>query len=373
MKTKILVVEDEAIIGMDIRNTLLRLGYEVPSVVISGEEAITKVDQYQPQLILMDIQLKKGGIDGIEASKIIQEKWQIPIVFLTAHSDSKTLERSKSTNLFGYIIKPFDEKDLYTTIEIALARAKAESEMRKAWAKEKELNELKSRFVSTVSHEFRTPLSTIALSTGLLEKYKSKWDEPKKQVHFQRIQSSIKQMTNLLDDVLTIGQIESGNMPFNPTPINLTQFLGQMLEEKQDLDQNLHPITYQIEGELSQICIDEKLFRHIFSNLLSNAIKYSPLGTEIKVKLTYSEHQVSITVSDQGIGIPPQDQQRLFEMFYRAENVGTIQGTGVGLSIVKRAVEMHGGQITVDSEVNQGTTFIVQIPLPDQNPDLLSP
>ncbi|MEY3870620.1 MAG: hybrid sensor histidine kinase/response regulator [Microcoleaceae cyanobacterium] len=363
LTVKILVVEDEAVIGMDIRNTLLKLGYEVPPVVMSGEEAIHKAQEYQPDLILMDIVLKKGGIDGIEAAKQIRDHLIIPIIFLTAHSDIKTLERSKNTDPFGYIIKPFKEKDLHTMIEIALARSKGEKELLKILKEQQEINELKSRFVSMVSHEFRTPLATIALSAGLLDKYAHKWQLEKQKVHFSRIISSVQQMTELLNDILTIGQVESGNVAFNPNHINLETFMEEMLEERENLDQNQHKIEYQCEGDLTDVVMDEKLLRHILSNLISNALKYSPEGRDVKIKLLRMDNWVKIRIQDYGIGIPPEDKKQLFEMFHRAQNVGTIQGTGVGLAIVKRAVDMHGGEIDVESEQGKGTIFTVTLPL----------
>ncbi len=368
LTVKILVVEDEAVIGMDIRNTLLKLGYQVPPLVMSGEDAIHKAQEYEPDLILMDIVLKKGGIDGIEAAKTIRENLMIPIIFLTAHSDIKTLERSKNTDPFGYIIKPFKEKDLHTMIEIALARSKGERELLKVLKEQQEINELKSRFVSMVSHEFRTPLATIALSAGLLDKYAHKWQLEKQKVHFSRIISSVQQMTELLNDILTIGQVESGNVTFNPHKMNLAKFMEEMLEERENLDQNQHKIAYQCEGDLTDVTMDEKLLRHILSNLMSNALKYSPEGRDVNIKLLRMDNWVKIRIQDYGIGIPPEDKKRLFEMFHRAQNVGTIQGTGVGLAIVKRAVDIHGGEIDVESEQGKGTIFTVTLPLDRESP-----
>jgi signal transduction histidine kinase len=372
LTVKILVVEDEAVIGMDIRNTLLKLGYQVPPVVMSGEDAIQKAQEYQPDLILMDIHLKKGGIDGIEAAKNIRKNLMIPIIFLTAHSDVKTLDRSKKTDPFGYIIKPFKEKDLPTMIEIALARSQGEKEMLNLLKQQQDMNELKSSFVSMVSHEFRTPLATIALSAGLLDKYAHKWPIEKQKVHFSRIIFSVQQMTELLNDILTIGQVESGNVTFNPDHINLEKFIEEMLEERETIDQNQHKIEYQCEGDLTNVVMDEKLLRHIFSNLISNALKYSPQGRDVNIKLIRMDNWVKIRIQDYGIGIPPEDKKRLFEMFHRAQNVGSIPGTGVGLAIVKRAVDMQGGEIDVESEEGKGTIFTVRLPLDRQSPFVTS-
>lgn len=361
MTSTILVVEDEVIIGMDIRNSLKRLGYNVPAVVATGEKAIEKAEKIQPDLILMDIMLK-GSMDGVEAAEKIRDRYQLPVVFLTAHTDATTLQRAKETAPFGYIVKPFEEKDLYTTIEIALARCKAENEIRKSLMKERELNELKSRFISMVSHEFRTPMSTILFSADLLELYSTQWSDEKKMTHIHRIQTAIQHMNHLLDDVLLIGKAEAGKLDFNPKDIDLEKFCRDLVEEVQVADQHRHPFEMMMEGDFSQCQMDDKLLRHIFINLLSNAVKYSPEQAPIQFQLRADDETVTLIVQDAGIGIPQVDQDRLFETFHRATNVGTIPGTGLGLAIVKRSVDRHQGQITFSSEPQQGTTFTVLLP-----------
>lgn len=361
MTSTILVVEDEVIIGMDIRNSLKRLGYNVPAVVATGEKAIEKAEKIQPDLILMDIMLK-GSMDGVEAAEKIRDRYQLPVVFLTAHTDATTLQRAKETAPFGYIVKPFEEKDLYTTIEIALARCKAENEIRKSLMKERELNELKSRFISMVSHEFRTPMSTILFSADLLELYSTQWSDEKKMTHIHRIQTAIQHMNHLLDDVLLIGKAEAGKLDFNPKEIDLEKFCRDLVEEVQVADQHRHPFEMMMKGDFSQCQMDDKLLRHILINLLSNAVKYSPEQAPIQFQLRADDETVTLIVQDAGIGIPQVDQDRLFETFHRATNVGTIPGTGLGLAIVKRSVDRHQGQITFSSEPQQGTTFTVLLP-----------
>ncbi len=364
---KILIVEDETIIALDIKRTLSNLGYAVPAVISSAEKALDKIAEIQPDLVLMDIMLK-GSMDGVEAADRLRKQHQIPVVYLTAHTDSKTLERAKETQPFGYIVKPFEERDVHTTVEMALARSQAEADIRRALEKEKELGELKSRFVSMVSHEFRTPMATILFSAGLLENYGNKWSEEKKVTHLHRIQAAVKQMTDLLDSVLTIGQVEANKLEFNPAAIDVEKFCSSLAEDAQLLAGEKHEISFSSQGNCTGALMDEKLLRHIFSNLLSNAVKYSPKGGTVKFELTCEPSgQVAIfRVRDEGIGIPPQDRERLFETFHRAANVGNISGTGLGLAIVKRSVELHGGEISFDSEVGVGTTFTVTLPLRSQ-------
>ncbi|MUG99895.1 PAS domain S-box protein [Scytonema sp. UIC 10036] len=247
------------------------------------------------------------------------------------------------------------------TLNDITQRKQAEQELRKALEKEKELNQLKSRFVSMTSHEFRTPLTTIMGTTELLKHYSNQWNEDKKLVYFDRIHTAVNRMTQMLDDVLLLGKVEAGKWDFYPIWINLVNFCNSLIEELQLTAQAEHKIILTIEGEPTDAYIDEKLLTHILNNLLSNAIKYSPLGGNVRFSLIFLDREIVFQVQDRGIGIPKEDQKHLFEGFYRAHNVGKISGTGLGLAIVKKAVELHKGKITVNSEVGVGTTFTVTI------------
>jgi signal transduction histidine kinase len=245
-----------------------------------------------------------------------------------------------------------------------MQRKRVEDEVRTELKKEKELSELKSRFISMASHEFRTPLCTILSSADLLETYGKKWSEDKKTEHLQRIQSAVERMTQLLDDVLLIGKAEAGKLEFQPAPMNLDKFCTDLVEElQQGKSSSQHTITFVKRGHYTTTLMDEKLLRHILSNLISNAIKYSTPGSNIYFEVNCQEEEAIFLIKDSGIGIPKEDQQRLFESFHRAKNVGTIPGTGLGLAIVKKSLDLHSGKITVDSIVGGGTTFIIRLPL----------
>jgi len=240
-------------------------------------------------------------------------------------------------------------------------RKQAEADIRNALEKEKELGELKSRFVTMASHEFRTPLATILSSAELIQHYSHKWGEEKKLVHLQRIQLAVKHMTGLLNDVLLIGKAEAGKLECNLALLDLVQFCRDLVEEMQ-ISTSTHTIDFRIQGQCSDTYMDEKLLRHILSNLLSNAIKYSPQGGTVCFSLNCELADMIFEVQDEGIGIPASDQMQLFDSFHRASNVGTISGTGLGLSIVKKSVDLHGGTIVVKSQVGSGTTFTVKLP-----------
>ncbi|MBW4576385.1 MAG: PAS domain S-box protein [Aphanothece sp. CMT-3BRIN-NPC111] len=252
-------------------------------------------------------------------------------------------------------------------------RQRAETEIRNAFEKEKQLNELKSRFITIASHEFRTPLTTILAAAESLEHYSHRWNEEKKVSYLHRIQDGVKRMTELLNDVLIVAKADAGKVEFEPKVINLIQFCQELTEEMQLADGNQHQIIFVNDGNFPDKTLakkfaymDEKLLRQIFTNLLSNAMKYSPCGSTIYFELSYQDENAVFQVQDQGIGIPPEDTELLFDAFHRAKNVGTISGTGLGLAIVKNAVDIHGGSITASSDVGVGTTFIVMLPLNHQ-------
>ena len=250
------------------------------------------------------------------------------------------------------------------TLEDITERKQAELEIARALEKEKELSDLKSRFITTTSHEFRTPLSIISSSSEILEHYAGKLDEAKKIKHLQRIQSAVQYMTQLLEDVLLINRAEVEKLEFNPVRLDVVKFCRELVEEV-ELGVKIHPaIALQNDcPELFMANIDEKLLRQILNNLLSNAIKYSPPSSTINFRLACENERVIFQIRDQGIGIPPEDQARLFESFHRAKNVGNVPGTGLGLAIIKKCVELHQGQIAVESELGVGTTFTVTLPV----------
>lgn len=242
------------------------------------------------------------------------------------------------------------------------ARMKAEEEIRRALAKERELSELKSRFVSMTSHQFRTPLSTILSSADLLEFYIEQWPTDRKLEHVQRIQTAVMTMTQMMNDILVIGRAEANKLQFQPMPVDLVQFCQDEIDAARIHARPDHHITFESTEASAVVMADSRLLHQILDNLLSNAIKYSPEGGHIQLALQQQVGQVTISVSDQGIGIPPEDQPHLFDAFHRARNVGDLPGTGLGLPIVKKSVDAYGGTITFVSQPRQGSTFTVVLP-----------
>lgn len=357
---KIVVVEDERVVARDIEKRLVKLGYSVPAIAGSAEEALQKVAEHLPDLVLMDVQLR-SETDGIETAEAIRVNFGIPVIYLTAFADETTLQRAKVTEPFGYIIKPFDERELHVAIEVALRRRLAEAAIRVALEKEQELRELKSRFWSMFAHEFRTPMTSILSCAQVMEQYGNTMPESRRREYLYLIQNSIRSMDNLLNDVLTVARAEGGSLEFSPTVLNLEQFCRELVEETQFISDSTHSISVTTQGNCTTTYLDKKLLWHILSNLLSNAVKYSPLGSQITLNLSCPNGDIVLTVQDTGIGIPPEDQPYLFEPFHRASNVGTVPGTGLGLTLVKKCLDLHGGQIQVSSTPGEGTTVIVRL------------
>ncbi|MBD2461441.1 response regulator [Oscillatoria sp. FACHB-1407] len=357
---KVLVVEDERVVARDIEKRLKKLGYFVVASVASGEEALQKAADLRPDLVLMDIQIK-GEMDGIETAEQIRTELDIPVIYLTAYADEDTLQRAKVTEPFGYIVKPFDERDLHVAIEVALRRRLAEAAVRVALKKEKELSELKSRFWSMVVHEFRNPLASILSSAQLLERHGHDLVEERRREYLYLIQNSIRSLDSLLNDILHLSQAERQVLEFDPQPIQLESFCQQTIEEMLFSTGFSHQIIFNPQGSFKDVCLDQKLLWHILTNLLSNAIKYSPQGGVIYLDVICPNGEVIFRIKDSGIGIPPEDQQHLFQPFHRAENVGSIPGTGLGLTMVKSCLDLHHGEISFESEVGRGTTFTVKL------------
>ncbi len=257
---------------------------------------------------------------------------------------------------------------LNQTLENRVAKRTTELEaaqvgLARALEAERELGNLKSRFVSMVSHEFRTPLGVIMSAVELLQHYEDRLPAEQKAELLSDIRGATTAMAGLMEQVLLLGRVEAGKLGFRPVLVDLPVFAQKLAAETCAATRNRCPIVVECGPDLFGSQADETLLRHILSNLLSNAVKYSPPGSEILFRLERANDDALCLVKDHGIGIPEMDRPHLYEAFHRCENVGEIQGTGLGLVIVKRCVEMHSGHISFESETGQGTTFTVRLPL----------
>lgn len=257
-----------------------------------------------------------------------------------------------------------EERVEQRTRELAEAVKKVEEsqeEVIRALKKEKELNNMKSQFVTIASHEFRTPLATILSSASLIGRYGTTEEEEKRQKHVKRIKSAVTNLTEILNDFLSIGKLEEGRVHSIPVQVDLDAFCRNLIDEIHGLCKEKQQIRFEYNGN-TEVWLDKQLLRNILFNLLSNGIKYSDPGKIILLKINANYVQVDIEVHDEGIGIPVKDQPNIFDRFFRAHNAGATQGTGLGLNIVNNYVSLMGGQVTFSSEAGKGTTFFVKLP-----------
>lgn len=238
---------------------------------------------------------------------------------------------------------------------------KTKRDLKKSLDREMELNEMKSRFVAMASHEFRTPLATMMSSLSLVTKYAELNDKEKQDRHVTKIKSSIINLTDILNDLLSVSKLEEGKVENYPVDVNLKDLILDIVAEIQPIAKPGQHIDLTYTGKDIAV-VDKKVIKHVLFNLLSNAIKFSPENAAIQLQADVQNAYLKLVVSDQGIGIAQEDQEHLFERFFRGQNVTHIQGTGLGLNIVGRYVEMMNGHIDFESTENKGTTFTITIP-----------
>jgi PAS domain S-box-containing protein len=238
---------------------------------------------------------------------------------------------------------------------------KTKNELNQALDKEKELNELKSRFVSMASHEFRTPLATIMSSLSLVKAYGEQNDTVKQSRHIQKIKSSIGNLTDILNDFLSVSKLEEGKVEHIQEQFEIQRYINEVVAEMELFCKAGQKISYQHSGG-EMVLLDKKLIKHILYNLLSNAVKFSAENKEITITTERTDNEFKISVQDQGIGISEKDQKHLFQRFFRAKNASNIQGTGLGLNIIENYIELMNGTINFTSVENEGTTFNLSFP-----------
>ena len=318
-------------------------------------------------VVLLDLSLPDAsGLDTLKQMQLAAA--DLPIIVLTGNNDDGIALQAVQAGAQDYLLKHnLDSRLLARVLRYAIERKRYEVTLRNALIKEKDLNELKSRFVSMVSHEFRNPLAAIQSSSDLLSNYSDRMPEEQNTKHFNSIRTQIQHLTLLLNDMLEFNKAESVGLQFHPLPIDFRASCQVVVDEMQQLA-GRREIKFIVNGLVEAVEMDTNLLRRALLNLLSNAVKYSPDGSVIEFSVTRGKEEIVLCIQDQGIGIPEEELSRLFEVFHRATNVGNIPGTGLGLAIVKQAVEAHGGTIAVDSQLTVGTTFTISIPICNDTP-----
>jgi signal transduction histidine kinase len=280
----------------------------------------------------------------------IPDEFTLRLVELYAHKARSFIEKVRSHETIKKQNLELEDKVNERTMELIISLER-----------EKELNELKSRFVSMASHEFRTPLSAILSSVALINAYHDDEQKEKRNKHIARVKASVKNMVDILNDFLSLDKLEQGKVDIVSEKFNLNEFVEDVLEDVNGILKHGQQINFSYNGD-KEIIQDKKILKNVLLNLLSNAIKYSEEEKGILLSIEVNEGSVSIKVKDEGIGIPKEEQKKLFDKFFRAKNAVYIQGTGLGLNIVKRYVELLDGNISFVSELNQGTTFTIIFP-----------
>jgi len=363
----------------------LAVYYEVllPQSTENSEEFLPFNQSFD--LAIIDGLALKRHWQWVAAQKQAEHPVCLPFLLITSRSDVGMATQFIWQSIDDLIIAPIEKIELQARVEILLRSRQlsltlklSHDQLDRTLQTAQELNEMKTSLLYMIAHDVRNPLNFIIGTTQLLTKYKLTLTDEKTQELLDKTQAAAKGIDQLLDDVLLLGRVESGQAGFCLLPLDLAKFCSELVGEFQS-SLNLKPLTDRVtlifvnHSQSAMVSLEVSLLRRILSNLLSNAIKYSPPNTEVIFELKVTETEAMFSVQDTGIGIPVADQGRLFDSFYRAKNVGRIPGTGLGLSIVKKCVDLHGGKITLISEEGVGSTFTVTLPIAKPEKNQISP
>jgi len=367
---RIMIVEDERILALDLAETLDELGYSVVGMVSRGEEAIELARRLDPQLILMDVRLD-GDVDGITAAETIRDEHDVPVVFLTAHADDDTLQRATHSDASAYLVKPFKAPDLRCVIEIALHKHAADMRLREneRWLEQtlqqrtaalEAANRELEAFSYSVAHDLRAPLRGIdSFSQLLIERYSHRLD-PEGLSYLNRVRAAASRMSQLIDALLSLAQVGRGEL--QPLDVDFSQLVQSVTSELAAANPGRHVPMIIAPG--MRAYGDPRLLRIVVANLLENAWKFTARRQRPAVEVGPVQNTALPTfyVRDNGAGFDPAYSSRLFGAFQRLHPQGEFPGTGIGLAIVQRVISRHGGRVWADSRPEQGATFYFTLP-----------
>ncbi|MBC7922450.1 MAG: response regulator [Ferruginibacter sp.] len=350
---RILIVEDEAISALCLEKMLLQRGYEVVSVVSTAEAAIVRTEELRPDLVLMDIFLP-GKMDGIQASRFIHDHCHIPVVFLTAYAQDSLVELAIEAGPFGYLLKPYQEPELYATIEIALLKHRSATYLR-------ELNATRDKFFSIIAHDLRHPLAALFQTTGILKDRLQRVSAQELAFFLEQIHDTAQTLHHLTENLLEWARLQGDRMTFRPAKTNLAALVDYALAIGQGSAQHKRIGLLNTVGRDQWVWADADMLLSAVNNLLSNAVKFSHADGRVTVSARPAGAYLEVSVLDDGVGIEAQFIDRLFH----SGSPVTQQewGTGFGLMLTKEFVARNGGQLSVTSTVGKGTRVTFTLPV----------
>ncbi|MGK7877793.1 MAG: response regulator [Xenococcaceae cyanobacterium] len=356
--TKIMIVEDELLIGMFLSQKLKKLGYKIVAMVSSGKAAIERAGLIKPDLILMDIALK-GDMDGIKAAAQIHKAHDIPVIYLTAYADDNTLDRAESTGSYGYIVKPFNERELHATIKMALKKHQEHTEA---------MEQLRSSITHSLPHELRTPLTGILSSSDfLLAEFESLKPYVVRDI-LGCIRSSAERLSRLIQNFLLYSELEL--ISANPAGVealhsNKTSYGIVVIQDValQQAQQAKREKDLQLKLQDASVQIGTKYLIKLLQELIENAFKFSQPGTPIRITSILKNNSFILSVRDQGRGMTAEQIAQIGAYIQFERQKYEQQGSGLGLAIATRLAQLHGGELTIESIPEKGTIVRVSLPI----------
>ena len=401
----VLIVEDDILSAKVLARAVTDLGYSVGAIAHSASQALADFKVCQPDIVLMDFNLGDGP-DGADLKSQLFEIRHTPVVMITSVESEEEMGKILDSRPDAYVQKPIDVRELGAVLELVTykfkkelelaelnrtleqrvkerteeldiavkslikemsAKEKIHQQLEKALKSEKQFGELKSKIITNLSHEFKTPLSSIRSSAQILDLILKKSSvDPKSLKHTERIQQAVDILTQLLVRILSVERDQDKLYHAEMMVFDLPVFIEGLKEELNDANHQQIRLNYEVNLTNDMIVSDPKLLRLIISNLVSNACKYSPEKSEVILRINSTEQHLSIEVEDFGIGMDQEDVDQIHYRFFRGKNVGSIEGTGIGMSIVKRSLGALFGKMKIESALNVGTKVNISIPLTEE-------
>jgi signal transduction histidine kinase len=346
---RLLIVEDEGITAIDTADLLRGLGYDVVGLVYAAEDAIAQVEAQRPDLVLMDIRLR-GAMDGIAAARVIQTRYGVPVVFATAYADDATLARARLAEPFGYVLKPFHERELRSAIEMALFKHRMERQ--------------RADMLAMLSHDIRNPLGVILAYGEMLEEELARGPGPQAQDLVRRVTATARAIHGLLTNYLDASRIETGRLCLARDAVALNDVVTRVCQQY-DAEARRRGVSLvtELAPSLPAAAADAVACERIVTNLLHNALKFTPRAGSVTIRSLRRGDMLAIEVADTGPGIPAEQLPHLFDRYQQTAAARDGGGTGLGLFIVKTLAEAQGGRVAVESAPGRGSTFTVLLPM----------